>query len=47
MSSKLVKLTIVALLMGGLAAVATYRLVARAQVDHKAVTVPDSPGPLF
>jgi hypothetical protein len=42
----LVRLTI-ATLLAALAAGATYRLVTRPQVDHKVLTVPDLPGPLF
>ncbi|MGA9722017.1 MAG: hypothetical protein WBQ86_06175 [Candidatus Binatus sp.] len=45
-SSTIVKL-IVALLVGALAAVATYRLVRSPQLDHKVDRGNDSPGPLF
>ena len=45
-SATIVKL-IVALLVGALAAVATYRLVRSPQLDHKVDRGNDSPGPLF
>jgi hypothetical protein len=46
MKATLIKLTI-ALLIGALAALATYRATSRPSTDHSVRSVPDSPGPLF
>jgi hypothetical protein len=45
--TKLIRLTIVALLMGALAAFGTYRVITRPNTDKRVLSVPGSPGPLF